>query len=828
MKRLSGKDLNSPFPTPSNWPVIGVCVFLALAVLAVFGQTAHFEFLRYDDHTYVFENPVVQRGLSLAAVGWAFTHAQVSNWIPLTTLSHMLDCDLFGLRAGGHHLVNVLLHAANAVLLFLVLRQITGRLWRSAFVAAVFAVHPLRAESVAWIAERKDVLSGCFFLLTIAAYLRQVRRPSRVNYIVMLGLFALGLMAKSMVATLPGVLLLLDYWPLGRIRNRTDLARLALEKIPLLAIAAVVSVVAALMPGLIVARRTPLLERVENALISYVIYLRQMVFPTDLAAHYPNPAPGPAWWEAGLALVLLTAISAAVVLVRQKRPFLLAGWLWYLGMLFPVIGIVQISSDAAHADRYTYLPEIGLAVAATWCIGEWTARWRNRRLILGGLAVAALAVLSVVAREQVSTWRNDESLWTRALACTSDNFIAHNGLGVALAGKGEYDAAIAEYHQALKINPGYAVAHFDLADALAAKGDLDGAIAEERLTLALNPDTYEAWNNLGAAQFKKGEKEEAVAQYRKALEIKPDGEQALFNLGNALLQSGHPEEAIAHLRHGLAINPGFADGLNNLGICLCLTGAYEQAIPQFRRALQLDPNDLEARCNLANAFVKTGNLPEAMAQYGQILAKNPSHATALRGLAKALLRQGDFDGALASFQKTMSLSPDPVTRWIEFGNALLRSADTEEAVICFQAALKLNAQSPVALDGLGSAFARLGKARPAADTWRQALQISPNATSVQNHLAWLLATTADASLRDGPTALLLATQANQATGDKNPTALRTLAAAYAESGRYADAAATARRAVEIAAAQKNESVATKLTKEVKLYEGGQAMREDAR
>ena len=433
--------------------VVGVCVLLVLAVVAVFGQTAGFEFVNYDDPANVYENSVVQKGLSGQAVVWAFTHRQIGNWIPLTTLSHVLDCQLFGLRSGAHHLVNVLWHTANAVLVFLVLRQMTGSLWRSAFVAGVFAVHPLRAESVAWVSERKDVLSGFFFLLTIGAYVRHVRQPSRAGYGVMVLLFAFGLLAKSMVATLPFVLLLLDYWPLGRLHDRGEFLRRVREKIPLFALSAGTCVAAALVPQLIImdADRLPLLERIGNALVSYAVYLRQMVFPAGLAACYPYAPNGGPVWKICLAFVLVAGISAVVFARGKKRPFLLTGWLWYLGMLAPVIGIVQISSVAARADRYTYLSEIGLAMAGTWAVGDWIMGWKQQRVVLGGLMAVVLGLLALRGYIQSSYWKDSETLWTQALHCTSRNSFAHYSLGIALLNKGEKEEAAAQFRNALEI-----------------------------------------------------------------------------------------------------------------------------------------------------------------------------------------------------------------------------------------------------------------------------------------------------------------------------------------------------------------------------------------
>jgi tetratricopeptide (TPR) repeat protein len=703
---------------------IGVCVFLVLAVLAVFGQTARFEFFNYDDPLNVYQNPVVIKGLSVQAIGWAFSHPQTGNWIPLTTLSHMLDCQIFGLHAGGHHLVNVLWHAANAVLLFLVLRQLTGSLWRSAFVAALFAVHPLRAESVAWVSERKDVLSGFFFILTMWGYVRHVRKPSCARYFAVLLLFALGLMAKGMVATLPFVLLLLDYWPLGRLHNPRELLALVREKIPLLAIAAADCVVTALMPGLMVHYRLPLLERVGNALVSYVVYLRQMIFPVGLAAHYPIAPHGQPVWLVCLAFVLLAAIFAVLVACRQRYPYLLMGWLWYLGMSFPVIGIIQISSDAAHADRYTYLPEIGLAIAVAWRTADWLAKWVHGRMVFACLTVAMICALTVWGHIQTSYWRNDESLWTRSLACAADfNSLAHNGLGNALYESGKKKEAIAQYRQALDINPAYKVAHFYLGRVLFDQGQREEALAHYRMALESDPDYADARCNLANALSAMGGRMEAIAQYRKVLESNPDYPEARYNLANTLLQSGKLEEAIAQYQRAVETAPKDARIRNNLGIALAIKGDNDGAMAQFRKALEINPAFVDAHYDLGAALAKAGKLNEAIVQY------------------------------------------------------------------------------------------------------RKTLEINPNQLNALNNLAWLLAAAPDASLRNGANAVALAEQASQLTRGGEPSVLRTLAAAYAETGRFADAAATARRALELAVAQRDDDLMASLPGEIKLYEANTPMRD---
>ena len=839
--------------------MVWVCLLLVLAVVAVFGQTAGFEFVNYDDPANVYENSVVQKGLSGQAVVWAFTHRQIGNWIPLTTLSHVLDCQLFGLRSGAHHLVNVLWHTANAVLLFLVLRQMTGSLWRSAFVAAVFAVHPLRAESVAWISERKDVLSGSFFMLTIGAYVRQVRQPSRAGYVAVVLLFACGLLAKSMVATLPFVLLLLDYWPLGRLHNARQLVGLFREKIPLVALSAGACVAAALMFGPLVRNRLPIFERIGNALVSYVVYLWQMIFPAGLAAHYPVAPDGQPIWLVCLAFVLLAAISALLVAWREECPYLLMGWLWYLGMLLPVIGIVQISSDAAHADRYTYLPEIGLALAVTWAVADLSALWKNRRMVLGALMVAVTGALIVWGHHQTSYWRNDESLWTRALDCTSGDSVAHNNLGTTLSKSGKLgfaveqfrkalqikpdypdalrnlgvaffdtgrkEEAIAQYRKALELKPDYVEARRDLGIALFDTGRKEEAIAQYRKALELKPDYVEARNNLGIALRQNGDLDGAVAQYQKILEIKPDDAEARNNLGNALGIKGDLEGATVQYRKVLQIHPSYAAVHNNLGNALGMEGDLEGAVAQFRKALELNPDYAEAHYDLGAAFVKIGKLDEAIAHYRKALQLNPGYVKARRSLGKALLRKGDFDGAMACFEKVAALSPDPLGRWLNLGGNLLQERDLEEAIACYQQAIRIDPHCADAHSHAGLAYFQKGDIKEAINSWQQALAAKPDQADVQNNLAWLLATAPDASLRQGAKAVALAERANQLNGSTNAAVLHTLAAAYAETGRYQDAATTARRALAVAVEQKNGDLTVTLPREIKLYETDRPMRD---
>ncbi len=540
---MSAPTKECPASSVPRWGAAGICLGLAAITFAVFGQTLRHEFVDYDDDLYVYDNPMVARGLTRDGMVWALTRVQAGNWHPLTWLSHMLDCQLYGLNPGGHHLTNVLLHTATVIALFLVLRRMTGALWRSACVAAVFAIHPLRVESVAWVAERKDVLSGLFFMLTIGAYVRYAQSPrSWGRYGLVVLLFALGLMCKPMLVTLPLVLLLLDYWPLQRAEPA---GRLLMEKLPLLALSAASCVAAFLAQNAAIhaGGTFSLPHRLGNAAAACVVYLRQMVYPAGLAAFYPVPHNGAPAWEVALAGTLLAGLSAAAWAVRRTRPWLLIGCVWYVAMLLPVLGVIQVGRQA-HADRYTYLPQIGIYVALTWLMAEW----RVNRAVRGGLFAGMLAGLMACAWNQTGYWKNSETLWTHALACTTDNDVAHYDMGNIFLARKSLDDAIAQFQQAAQINPDYAEAHNNLGNALFQKGRLEEAITEYQKTLQINPALATVHNNLGAVLLQKGRADDAITQYREALRIKPDFAEAHYNFANALLQKGSVTEAIAHLQ----------------------------------------------------------------------------------------------------------------------------------------------------------------------------------------------------------------------------------------------------------------------------------------
>jgi tetratricopeptide (TPR) repeat protein len=584
---------NRPAGSNDRWMVLGVCIFLAAITWLVFGQTLRHQFVNFDDGEYVFKNPQVARGLTLDGIVWAFTHVHSANWHPLTWISHMLDCQFYGLNSGGHHLTNVLLHAATAILLFLVLRQMTGTLWRSAFVAAVFAIHPLRVESVAWVAERKDVLSGLFFMLTIGAYVRYARAPwSPLRYGLVVLLFAVGLMCKPMLVTVPFVLLLLDYWPLNRFatlrsqggENSKIRWRLILEKLPLLGlgIASCAVTLLAQRGAMQPVARISLPLRLGNAVISYTDYLRQMFWPSDLAVLYP--------WEAARlgvsntmpSIVLVAGVSAVVLVLRWRR-YLLTGWLWYLVMLGPVIGILQVGNQA-RADRYTYLPQIGLYLLLTWWAADLCARWRYRPVLLTSLASIILVALIFSARAQTSYWQDSETLWSHALACTTDNTIAEGNLGEAYYAKGKTREAMAHFERALRIEPNQASVH----------------------------------SSLGVFFLEMGRVSESLAHLQKALEIEPNFADAHYNLGNTYLQMGQANEAISHYNRALEINPNDTEALNNMAWTLAtwpdaLTRDGAKAVELAERADSFTRGESPvASATLAAAYAEAGRFAEAL------------------------------------------------------------------------------------------------------------------------------------------------------------------------------------------------------------------------
>jgi len=661
----------------------GICLLLVAVTLAVFGQTIRYQFVNFDDDVYVYNTPAIKAGLTLKGISAAFISQHAHNWHPLTTISHMLDCQLYGLNAGGHHATNVILHTIAVLLLFWVLQQMTNATWRSALVAALFAVHPLHVESVAWVSERKDILSAIFFFLMLLAYSRYAGAPSVMRYLAVVVLLAAGLMSKPMLVTAPIILLLLDYWPLRRFAQpslirgkakasksdtqRRKIRRLYLEKIPLFVLSGVACIIT-----FVLQKRTagaipplPFLWRIQNAFVSYVIYVWKALWPARLAVFYPHPNDTLTLWEVLFAILLLVTITVVVIIFRKQRPYLLTGWFWYLVMLIPVIGIVQVG-EQGHADRYTYLPHVGLFMAVVWfAIDIATIRRSKPRVaVTATAAVLIIFALAWAAFIQTSYWRNSETLWTHALAVTSDNDVAHNNLGYLCNDRGELDKAISHFESAARIRSGKRDPHYDLASAF-----------------------------------------------------------VQMNLGDALAKTGRSDDAMLHYDEAIRLQPNYADAYYNRGTVLLVNGHVDEAIADWTKALEMRPDDADAHTGLGNALLQKGSLREAIAQYLTALALAPE---------------------------------DPHSR---------------------------------------------------------------------NNLAWILATASDNSIRDGAKAVGFAEEAVQLSGGREPLFLRTLAAAYAESGRFSEAIAVAQQAAGIANMQAKPNMAKRLNGDLILFRGHLPLRE---
>jgi protein O-mannosyl-transferase len=653
-----------------RWRTTIIGAALVTLTWLTFGQTLRHEFVNYDDNAYVYQNPTVIRGLTLDGIVWACTHVHSGNWHPLTSISHMLDCQLYGLKAGGHHFTNVLLHSIAVLLLFLVLRRMTAAFWRSAFVAALFAIHPLRVESVAWVAERKDVLSGVFFMLTVWAYVSYVRNPpSLVRYIAAVALFALGLISKPSLVTVPILLLLLDYWPLGRfeetptVQSRQDswwyrrslIQRMILEKIPLLVLSAGSSLatVMAQRHTMSSIELIPLAWRVKNAAVSYCAYIWQMFWPARLAVFYPHPQNTLPSWETLLALAFLVGISAAAFLLRRDHRYLFVGWFWYLGMLVPMIGLIQVGGHA-RADRYTYLPQIGLYVIISWGAAAISTSWSYRREILSLIGIGVIGALTWRTWEQTKYWQRSESLWTHTLAVTSDTDIAHNALGEDLLKRGHLEEAAAHFQTAVRIRPSFRDAESNLGVSLLQQGKIDDAIAEFEKVLMRDPKFAKGYFDMGAALLQKKELEEAIAQFRKAIELRSDYAEAHNNLAIALFQTERSDEAITHWETSVAIDGDNAEAHNNLAVALIRKGRVPEAIAHWRRTLQLEPDRAGAQLSLAwvlatcpEASSRDGSLALVLAQRAQRSSGN-NNPMMFRTLAAAYAEIGQFTEAIAA------------------------------------------------------------------------------------------------------------------------------------------------------------------------------------
>src|SRR5262245_31162490 len=565
--------------SPSQSRLLLPAVGLAITTALVYFPVVSHGFVSYDDSRDILHNTVVGRGLTLDGVRWAFTTGMGGNWIPLVWLTHMIDCQLWGLGAGGHHATDMLLHVASTVILFVTLARMTGAVGRSAFVAGAFALHPLHVESVAWVAERKDTLSGLFWMITLWAYAHYARRPALTRYLPVAVAFAAGLMAKPMVVSLPFILLLLDVWPLGRYGHARDVrpiaVRLVLEKLPLVIVAAAASAVAVFMQrqaGVLSSlREIPLGLRLENAVVSYAMYVEKMVWPTGLAVLYPYPKTI-AVSQFAFSGFAVSVLSVLAIALARRRPYLLVGWFWYLVTLVPVIGLVQVGRQAM-ADRYTYLPLIGLFIALAWGAVD-VAGTRVRQPMLAAAGGAWLAVCATVTHRQLRYWQSSEALYGHALAVTTGNWVMHYNMGVLLEEEHRNDEAIENYLASASENPAFFPPRNQLALLYAKRGNADEATAMHyyREALRLQRRNAGVYNNLANFLANRGRPDDAVKHFRKAVRILPDYVEAHSNFALALVKLGRYDEAVLEARSAVALNPAFAPAQNVLGTALAKQG----------------------------------------------------------------------------------------------------------------------------------------------------------------------------------------------------------------------------------------------------------------
>jgi len=634
---------------PDHHLKILISLLLILAIIIDYGQVKNFDFVGYDDQEYITENSHVQKGLTVESIVWAFTSFHSANWHPLTWLSHMLDCGLYGLNPMGHHWTNLIFHMINTILLFIVLELMTGAIWRSAFVAALFALHPLHVESVAWVSERKDVLSTFFGLLMIFSYYRYVKISSLKNYLLVIIFFCLGLMSKPMLVTFPFVLILLDFWPLKRFHYKNDylfqsertahydskgIFRLILEKFPLfipVVISCVLTFFAQKSWGAVQKLGSLSLQnRIANALVSYVNYVLKMFWPSKLAVFYPHPGDNfPAWQIFGAALLISCACFLAIR-TAKKYPYIVIGLFWYLGTLVPVIGVVQVG-EQAMADRYTYIPLIGLFIIVAWGALDLFRKWHYRKIYLSVFGMIILSAFTARTFFQITHWKNGVTLFEHAIKVTKNNYKAHNNLASALDSL-ELDRAISHFKEALRIHPKYVTALCNLGLAFNNKGNYDEAVLYFTKALKIKPQKTDTRMDLANVFFLQAKPEEAISQYREilktdsenanahynlacmlsaqkkidqaehhykeALRINPNHEKAHYNLGNIMLKHGNQKEAFTHFVEAIRIKPDYVQAYNKIGLILFKQGKFKKAKVFFLKAIQIDPNDSEARKNM--------------------------------------------------------------------------------------------------------------------------------------------------------------------------------------------------------------------------------------
>ena len=690
--------------------ILLILLFLTAATLLAFWRVNHCEFINFDDHEYVTENGSIQNGITIEGIRWAFTTYHASNWHPLTWISHMLDVQLFGLNPRWHHLTNLLFHIANTLLLFFVFHRMTKAPWQSACVAALFALHPLHVESVAWVAERKDVLSTFFWMLTLGAYLYYVERPGLWRYVVVIVFFALGLMAKPMLVTLPFVLLLLDLWPLMRFERKRITPKIRVEtgkpasaekrirkpgrkqvqkdavstgnnavkaeqpaagkvpwawirlllweKIPLFALTALSCIVTYLAQekAVIAIEALPLSDRISNAFLSYILYIVKMIWPSDLAILYPHPGSWPPWQVLG-AVILLVALTFMALLKARRVPYLAVGWLWYVGTLVPVIGLVQVGGHAM-ADRYTYIPLIGLFILIAWGIPELLKEWRWRKEALVVASAVILLGLFAATWTQVGYWQNSMTLFDHALGVTQRNSVIHNNRGQAYASLGNYTRAIEDFNQAIEIDPKYPMAYYNRGTMYISLGNHTQAIMDFDRAIMMNPTYAEAYCNRGKAYNSLGNPTRAIQDYDQAIKINPKYAEAYYNRGTLYSILGNYTRAIQDYDRAIEIMPKYAEAYNNRGNVYDILRDYTRAIQDYDRAIEINPRYAGAYSNRGITYSKLGDYTRAIQDYDRAIEINPQYASAYKNRGIVYYYLGKREQTIEDLKKAARLGSE--------------------------------------------------------------------------------------------------------------------------------------------------------------------------
>jgi tetratricopeptide (TPR) repeat protein len=688
-------------------------VAILIVTAAVYWPVRSYDFVSVDDPIYATDNPFLRGGVTWSAVPATLTSTYAHFWHPLTLLSLMADVSVFGLHPGPLHVTNLLLHLCSTIVLFLALRRMTGATGRSAFVAALFALHPLHVESVAWIAERKDALSTVFWMLTLWAFAGYALTAKRRAYWLALVFFALGLMAKPMLVTLPITLLLLDVWPLGRVapggaksaggwmgllRGWWPLVR---EKIPFFALAALAGAVAVVAQGAAVAslEAIPVWTRAANALVAYVTYIGEMFWPSGLTVFYPLPSAVPTW-PAVAALAFLAGVTIAVIRVWRRQPFLAVGWLWYVVTLLPVSGIVQVGTHAM-ADRYTYVPLVGLFVMVSWGVPVLLGPGRARQRVLGVVGTLVVLACAVSARAQVATWADSRTLWQHALVATPENYYAHHAMAALLREQGQNTEALAHLGESIRLNPRFPAAHNNLGMVLEALGRRDEAIAQYVEALRIDPGMPDANNNLGAVLLRLDRADEAAAHFSKALRRLPDSAIARDNLGQALAARGRYAEAEVEYNEALRLRPGFSAAHAHMGFALSNQGKLTDAVAQYRESLRLEPAAADTHNNLGVALGALGRADEAVAEFRAAVGLDPGNALAHVNLGFTLAGQGRVAEAIPHLAEAVRLQPNLELPHLYLGWALGGTGRPAEAVEQFREVLRINPNNESARRALG-------------------------------------------------------------------------------------------------------------------------------